>query len=1090
MYLKTKSVVSHDPFNFSCFLRLLLASLFQQNSLDSDIWTVSSSNIAGYSSVADPLLLAYITLSHLHTKMEGTTALNNDGATTNSTSGMHAFEIEDPREAFLTSAMPQHLQSNSEVGMIGGLLTKYSLFGGTNDNNGNGNAGGYYDSVPFSHDDGSDYHGEHRRYHNGDDSLFQQVLQSPLVRKAMIALIFLAVILHLSMDNSGKTGGGYSMNQQTEADPPLHKKEHETNQPNNSINNSNQQQQQQHEPSTPSLPAPVLPVPNKNSNTNDNEMIVELQPIFEPLEPPPNAHSFTFGGDNNKGHTSAPVNDSNDSKEKDTEEKQTEAEIEHDTQVYSHSHWDISSQNDQNLPGHYLHDPFRSPFASHLYQDITSAEIHKRQVEFEQAMEDIRQRFGAWDNDATPPKLSQSRSNLFDSYGFRDVFFDDETLFDPQKAWQLDKDYILEFINQAKVLVKATIEGIMTEYGHPNAKYAERWPFDVIIEDYEVLDGIAVDHQSAARLPGIAYMPQRSWDILQRKLLHAMITEDHYYVVAVGGQETYAANNFAQSQVMQFNYIMEPIFHKLGINLISRNMGMDASTTVTALGGGDILGEADILWHIEDADKEEAHGAFDLLHRQAIMSGERVPIIMSANTDEVTISSKAKALVGNLQPGADMCSVMDKSGLPSACQALDECSENCYNSVCWENRSDFTPPMKQNQDVGGKHAGFPGYRHHQLEGRKMALLHLHALNSALNQWSTKITGVTLPLHSALWHVGDMYSDIRKEVMTLTDRKPGEAIAFSASCELLMKELDPRICHLPMHALTEWTPRVTPKTKRLSSIINNVLEGEVESDDQSDWYTTFPDIVPLSWQVPKGELDVHMIAIATYDPSTDDDGVLDVLGDDDWSYHGHNNGHRRRQMKDDFVDDIAPHFVGTSNRNLEQNTPDSSHHRRLTITEGTGWRLQGVPIGFCDGSAQSTCNRSKDNKCLLANHNHYKGSIVGSSENGWLTMKIHGVRHGIILLRLEWLEFDLDLDGTAPDDLLFEFDVNGRETELYGTEFRNHAVTIVPGLTVIPILLGEEVVGLDTPDTTYEIGIRIQSKKDPQFKIWLTHVYFS
>ena len=36
----------------------------------------------------------------------------------------------------------------------------------------------------------------------------------------------------------------------------------------------------------------------------------------------------------------------------------------------------------------------------------------------------------------------------------------------------------------------------------------------------------------------------------------------------------------------------------------------------------------------------------------------------------------------------------------------------------------------------------------------------------------------------------------------------------------------------------------------------------------------------------------------------------------------------------------------------------------------------APVGFCDGSAQSRCNRHVDNLCLLANHNHYKGHVEG------------------------------------------------------------------------------------------------------------------
>ena len=72
-------------------------------------------------------------------------------------------------------------------------------------------------------------------------------------------------------------------------------------------------------------------------------------------------------------------------------------------------------------------------------------------------------------------------------------------------------------------------------------------------------------------------------------------------------------------------------------------------------------------------------------------------------------------------------------------------------------------------------------------------------------------------------------------MTLDDREPGEAVALSASCELLLKHLDPRICHLPMHAYTEWTPRVTPDTKSLVSTISNAIAGAEVLEEEDDEY---------------------------------------------------------------------------------------------------------------------------------------------------------------------------------------------------------------------------------------------------------------
>jgi len=132
----------------------------------------------------------------------------------------------------------------------------------------------------------------------------------------------------------------------------------------------------------------------------------------------------------------------------------------------------------------------------------------------------------------------------------------------------------------------------------------------------------------------------------------------------------------------------------------------------------------------------------------------------------------------------------------------------------------------------------------------------------------------------------------------------------------------------MHALTEWTPRVVPRINRLSSAVNNVLEGEMRSN-QNGIYSG-PDILPLAWRVPEGELDVHMIAIA-------------------------NANSRRRLLANDASVDGA---IGDGNAERRLASNATSEHRKLVIVKGSGWRLESTPIGFCDGSAQSICNRSR------------------------------------------------------------------------------------------------------------------------------------
>jgi hypothetical protein len=56
-------------------------------------------------------------------------------------------------------------------------------------------------------------------------------------------------------------------------------------------------------------------------------------------------------------------------------------------------------------------------------------------------------------------------------------------------------------------------------------------------------------------------------------------------------------NNFRQSYMMQFHKIMEPIFARLGVKLITRNFGQGGLGTIqTSMGSGSIYGdEVDLL---------------------------------------------------------------------------------------------------------------------------------------------------------------------------------------------------------------------------------------------------------------------------------------------------------------------------------------------------------------------------------------------------------------------------------------------------------------------------------------------------------------
>jgi hypothetical protein len=508
-------------------------------------------------------------------------------------------------------------------------------------------------------------------------------------------------------------------------------------------------------------------------------------------------HRPSLGGGNNPGHYRQPARPSV------TPEKELLPKSNVGVAVVS-----ISEQNTRNAAGHYLHDFLKSPYSSPYYKNNDNTTAMQLQEEFETKMKQTATKYGRWKSPEFPDTLQNPE---FDYVPYRDM--PDEEF--PSYAWQLDAQYMTSFLTEATELVERVKEGIYTEYGYGRStgevsekdlKERRERDFGVIVDDFVAVDGVAYDSESLGKkLPGVAYLNNEAWEALVRKLLHAIITQDEFYVTALGGPHTFFANNFFQTQVMQFNYIMEPVLDKLGVRLISRNMGMDASTTVSALGGADIYGEADILWYLADPRTEsgrwtETEGQIDLLNKQMIMSGERVPILLTPSPVNLTKETDGRAWIGNVQPGASFCeATVMQSGKPllpsvKACEyvlcagkaaAAGECDK--HTSICWVNRTDWNPD-EQDANVGHYGEGYSGVQQHLAEGRKLAMLVLHALHEALSRWTEENEKRSQPLPAYMWHVGDMYKEFQETVRTL---KMG-------ACDKLLQKIDAQICHMEMH----------------------------------------------------------------------------------------------------------------------------------------------------------------------------------------------------------------------------------------------------------------------------------------------------
>mmetsp|Transcript_18803 Transcript_18803/g.40951 ORF Transcript_18803/g.40951 Transcript_18803/m.40951 type:complete len:1025 (+) Transcript_18803:189-3263(+) len=783
-------------------------------------------------------------------------------------------------------------------------------------------------------------------------------------------------------------------------------------------------------------------------------------------------HGSSFGGKLNLGHAEGHNRSSTDS----LIEKHKQYVPAHNTNTGAVR--SLSSQNVLNLRGHYIHDEHRSPYASHLY-DAPEEVLQSIQDSYVKKMDRVRKEWGAWSfvdpgEDIYGPKGRDRPVTDFTGIPYKDLDRDQFV----EGSWQTDEAYVTEFISEAKKLVNRVREAIYAEYGHP-AKKKDGTPisdedlekreqmFRLITDEFKLCRGkpVAIDDDSACKksavpLPGIGYWRKEAFEELSRKLLHAMITSDEFYVV-LGGHSSAAGhgNNFMQSKMMQFHLIMEPVFDRLGMRLVSRNMAQGGVGTLgSVMAGADIYGESDLMiWDSEMTERDA--GAHDLFNRQAILSGERVPVLLMPKMNDLekrtdmlyawgdgdTISPRSDFETGLLEKTKDAEHV---ETLPYAIRYMscetgngNLCKDNEYNSECWVRRSDYNPPKdtKIEKYVGGRASWHPGHRVHQLIGRKWSLIVLYALEAALDTWNFGMQEKGLPLANEYWHVGTevldtqykippTYEEIRQKLRSYVPDNDGEV----SKCEKLLHNF-PIVCKVAMHGYTEWTPRALPEERSLRAILKRGPSGYLPMFSGVNAYNGF-DILPPKWQIPEGEIDVHAIAIATTLPPPDDNndpaGPMDYRADPSSEVEakkGESEIDEQRLLtvslpsakSESHNDDISEeqqlamrrlgeklvHF-GMEGHHLVPLRPAQQNRRLLTdeesqeIIPGEGWLYSGGRCGFCDGSFQSECQRSFDSTCPMKGHSDGRSGLLGDALSGWLVFEVPNVKEGIIILRLE------------------------------------------------------------------------------------------
>lgn len=746
----------------------------------------------------------------------------------------------------------------------------------------------------------------------------------------------------------------------------------------------------------------------------------------------------------------------------------------------------IAAQNSQNSIGFYWHHPFASPYADELYASITASDRAKIQSDFESRRMQYGTKYGLWVHPTTQgveypildPKNDTSLSNLKPS------------------AWQLNQPYLSEFLSEGIRLVERVQRGIYEEYGYDNSTDPET--INKIFRTSVVKDAAAL-LQVVPTKAGVGAITTAAWEALLRKLCHAIVTHNTLFVVTVGGDPG-SDVNFVRTGPMQFHYILEPVLDMLGVRLITRNIG-GTSPTVAALGGANVLGEADVL--VVYNDDKLSTGELELLQRQSILSGERVPVILGSSRSDAfdeSVIPLAEAWVGRVFSRRDVCPATEHDKLPdrAACHHLNcEPSRqrpalcNKFEGVCWVNRTDVATP-DQDPAVGIRfdaNASFVtlNYRQHQWEGRKLSLLLLQALNETLHRWSFEISRGNAHLEDDMWHVNGRYAMLREAVRTHRNRANDnkDLIVSPTACESLLSRVDPMICHMSMKVLTEWTPRVDPWTNSLSYRVTSGYEDP--NADVEELYRGY-DLLPPRWLLLDSEVDVHMVAIATNESVEEFRSQTVGMGggeEDDSNPDKRDEQGGRRPM---------------ATRSLKRKKPDSQSPAGGTASK---WLLYNTPIGFCDGSSQASCNRQESNPCLLANRQFYKGGFLSTGTSEWLRVTIPSVSEGVVLLRLDW-NANVKLDSATPgevrgrnrldklpDDFVFEYSVGSSQTvnTLDRDDFLEFGVPVAADLVVYPVLVNAgmshnaSVVG-----EPMELQLRVRTEK--AFKVLLTHIYYS
>ena len=353
---------------------------------------------------------------------------------------------------------------------------------------------------------------------------------------------------------------------------------------------------------------------------------------------------------------------------------------------------------------------------------------------------------------------------------------------------------------------------------------------------------------------------------------------------------------------------------------------------------------------------EKSHELQDVFHKAGLLSGERLPILISGAVNNLSEETGGNLWYADLMPGHSGVPLnvdLDQAEtLPFAVQnficekgAQGVCNRGMADQ-CWVPRSDVEPSVKQLPQVGGKASWHPGWREHRYTGRKQVMLMLKALDKSLEMWEDGIKEKGFPLKEEYWHIGNTYESVRT---TFTTYINGEG-KDKSPCENIMKKLFglERACRMPIKGMTEHTPKNLGEANGIIRYLKAAPNGYVPSNPIKPLYEGV-DVLPPIWKVPEGQIDVHAIAIA----STYSEPELDYSWTDKKDTSTESAENSRHMLRGLATEPIVSTSSVTSTTKVS-NTLKTDERSLITYSDdvvpGLGWHYdeRGGVTGYCDG----------------------------------------------------------------------------------------------------------------------------------------------